>query len=260
MYYYVWSVYMLINIDGLNINYIDEGEGEAVLLIHGWGSSIKPWQPIMQGFEGKRIIALDLPGCGESDILKTPWELEDYCDFVLKFLDKIGVTNPIMVGHSHGGRIAIKMVAEGMLEPKKLILFDTAGIPKKKSFSKKVRIYTYKFIKGVLTLPFLKSHTEELLNKVRGKFGSADYKSAPPVMRETMVKVVNRDLRPIMPKIKCPTLLIWGECDTDTPLSDAKYMESRIPDCGLCVIKGADHFSFIRNPGQVIAILKSFLS
>ena len=258
MYYYVWS--MTTNIDGLNINYIDEGEGEAVLLIHGWGSSIKPWQPIMQGFEGKRVIALDLPVCGESDILESPWELEDYCDFNVKFLETIGITDPIMVGHSHGGRIAIKMVAEGMVSPKKLILFDSAGIPKKKSFSKKVRIYTYKFIKGVLTLPLLKRHTAGLLQKAQNHFGSADYRNSPPVMRQTMVKVVNRDLRPLMPNIKCPTLLIWGECDTDTPLSDARYMESHIPDCGLCVIKGADHFSFIRNPLQTIAILKSFLS
>ena len=152
---------MFVNIDGLNINYIDEGEGDAVLLIHGWGSSIKPWQPIMSGFEGKRVIAPDLPGCGESDILSSPWELEDYCDFILKFLDKVGVTNPIIVGHSHGGRIAIKMVAEGMLKPEKLILFDSAGIPKKKSFSKKVRIYTYKFIKNILTLPTLIKRSKE---------------------------------------------------------------------------------------------------
>lgn len=250
---------MIIDIDGLGINYIDEGEGEPHLLIHGWGSSIKPWQPIMPGFEGKRVIALDLPGCGESDILKEPWELEDYCDFIVKFLDKIGVRNPVLVGHSHGGRIAIKLVAEGMVESPKLILFDSAGIPKKKSLSKKLRIYSYKFIKGVLTLPLIRNCSEGLLEKARNYFGSADYKSSPPVMRQTMVKVVNRDLRPLMPQIKCPTLLIWGENDTDTPLSDAKYMESHIPDCGLCVIKGAEHFSFIQRPYEVVAILKSFL-
>ncbi len=251
---------MFLDIDGLNINYIDEGEGDPILLIHGWGSSIKPWQPIMGGFDGNRVIALDLPGCGESDILKTPWELEDYCDFIVKFLNKIGVSNPMVAGHSHGGRIAIKMVAEGMISPKKLILFDSAGIPKKKSLSKKLRIYTYKLIKNILTLPLIKNYTAELLDKVRRHFGSADYRSAPPVMRATMVKVVNRDMRPLMPEIKCPTLLIWGENDTDTPLSDAKYMESHIPDCGLCVIKGAEHFSFIQRPYEVVAILKSFLS
>lgn len=250
---------MVTNIDGLNINYIDEGSGEPVLLIHGWGSSIKPWQPILGGFEGKRVIALDLPGCGESDILKSPWELENYCDFILKFLDKIGILNPILVGHSHGGRIALKLVGDGMLTPKKLILFDSAGIPKKKSLKKKIKIYTYKTAKFFLTLPVLRNSTQGLLDKLRRHFGSADYRSAAPVMRETMVKVVNRDMRPLMPKVNCPTLLIWGENDTDTPLSDAKYMEAHIPDCGLCVIKGADHFSFIRNPYQVVAILKSFL-
>ena len=152
------------------------------------------------------------------------------------------------------------MVAEGMIKPAKLILFDSAGIPKKKSLVKKIKIYTYKSIKWALTLPLIKNHSSELLDKARRHFGSADYKSAPPVMRETMVRVVNRDMRPLMPGIKCPTLLIWGENDTDTPLSDAKYMESHIPDCGLCVIKGAEHFSFIQRPYEVVAILKSFLS
>ncbi len=251
---------MFADIDGLKINYIDEGEGEPVLLLHGWGSSIKPWAAIMGGFSGKRVIALDLPGCGESDILKTEWELEDYCDFINKFLAKLGVPTPIICGHSHGGRIAIKMVAEGMITPPKLILFDSAGIPSKKTLKKKIKIYTFKAIKNILSLPLIKNYTEDLLNKARSFFGSADYKSAPEVMRKTMVRVVNRDLRPIMPNIKCPTLLIWGENDTDTPLCDAKYMESHIPDCGLCVIKGAGHFSFIQRPYEVIAILKSFLS
>ena len=97
------------------------------------------------------------------------------------------------------------------------------------------------------------------LEKARRHFGSADYNSAPVVLRQTLVKVVNEDLCEYMPNIACPTLLIWGDQDTDTPLSDAKVMESKIPDSGLCVIKGVGHFSFIQSPFEVNAILNSFL-
>lgn len=250
---------MKINIDGLDINYIDQGTGYPVLLIHGWGSSILPWQPILKGFEGYRVVALDLPGCGESDILKTDWGIKDYCSFILKFMSLLKIENPIMAGHSHGGRICLKMVGEGMVNPKKLILFDSAGIPAKKTFKKRTKVFCFKFIKRILTLPIIKNYTENLLDKARSHFGSSDYKNAPEVMRKTMVRVIGVDVRALLDNINCPTLLIWGSGDLETPISDAKYMEQHIKDCGLCIIEGG-HFAFLQQPQRVIAILKSFLS
>ncbi len=251
---------MFIEINGLKINYTIEGEGYPLLLIHGWGSSMLPWKPIETAFSGYKLIMLDLPGCGESEILKEVWQLSDYCRFILEFLDKLGIKDPILGGHSHGGRICLQLVAEGSITPPKLILFDSAGIPAKKTLKKKIKIASFKTVKWFLTLPIIKKYSENMLEAARAHFGSADYRSAPEVMRKTMVNVIKEDLRPIMPNISCPTLLIWGENDMDTPLSDAKQMEKLIPDSGLCVIKGADHFSFIRSPYEVIAILKSFLS
>ena len=66
-------------------------------------------------------------------------------------------------------------------------------------------------------------------------------------------------MREYLPRLSCPTLLIWGERDTATPLADAQVMERLIPDAGLCVIKGAGHFSFVERPGEVHAIMASFL-
>ena len=251
---------MFVEIDGLKINYTDEGSGYPLLLIHGWGSSILPWKPILTAFENYRLIMLDLPGCGESDILREDWGLKDYCDFILKFMKTLTVENPIMGGHSHGGRICLNMIGRGMVNPPKLILFDSAGIPAKKSFKKRLRILCFKTVKRVLTLPVINKFSASALEAARAHIGSADYRSAPEVMRKTMVRVIGEDMRPVMPNIKCPTLLIWGSNDTETPLSDAKQMEKLIPDCGLCPIEGTGHFPFIEKPYQVIAILKSFLS
>ncbi len=251
---------MFISIDGLNIEYTEKGSGTPLLLLHGWGSSFKFYEKIIDALSNRcRVVAVNFPGCGESDTMKSPWTLDDYCDFVLKFVNAIELDNPILIGHSHGGRVTLKMTAEKMINPPKIVLLDSAGLIPKKSFKQKCRAKSFKTIKRILTLPVIKNHSENLLNKARNHYGSADYNAAPPVLRQTLVSLVNTDLREILPKITCPTLLIWGDKDTDTPLSDAKIIEKLIPDAGLCVYENAGHFAFFEQIGKTIAILNSFI-
>ena len=105
-----------------------------------------------------------------------------------------------------------------------------------------------------------KKRGEAALNRYRAKVGSSDYSNASPMMRAILSKVVNEDLKSVMPRIACPTLLIWGANDTATPLADAKIMEKLIPDAGLVSFDGVGHYSFLENPYQFAAVLKSFLS
>lgn len=251
---------MNITIDNIKINYLDEGEGSPVLLLHGWGSSNKVYKGFVNTLKGRcRLVAPDFPGCGKSETMAEPWTLEDYCNFVLKFMDAVGLCNPIMMGHSHGGRVTLYMTAKGMVNPPKIVLLDAAGLIPKKSFKQKFRAKSFKVIKRVLTLPIIKSFSGGLLEKARRHYGSADYNAAPEVLRKTLVSLVNTDIRDILPNIKCPSLLIWGENDTATPLSDAKIIESLIPDAGLCVIKGTGHFSFCERPFEANTIINSFI-
>lgn len=251
---------MEIVIDSMKINYVEKGEGAPILMLHGWGSSVIPYTRIIDLLSRKyRVVAVDFPGCGGSDTMDSPWTVDDYCDFTVKFAKAVNMENPILMGHSHGGRVIMKLVGDKMMSPEKVVFFDCAGLIPKKSFKKKMRIFSYKFIKRILTLPVIKRFSGKLLEKARNHYGSADYKAAPQVLRQTMVNVVNTDLRRLLPNFNCPTLLIWGENDTDTPLRDAKTIESLIPDCGLCVIKGAGHFSFLDGAVQTERILQSFL-
>lgn len=251
---------MFLEIDGLNIEYLDEGAGIPVLLLHGWGSSFDVYKGVIAALrENCRLVAMNFPGCGKSDTMENPWTLEDYCDLVLKFIKKTGLENPILIGHSHGGRVILKLAAEGMLNPPKIVLLDSAGLIPKKSFKQKFRAKSFKAIKRVLTLPVIKNYSAGLLDKARRHYGSADYNAAPEVLRKTLVSLVNTDLRNIIGNIKAPTLLIWGDKDTATPLSDAKIIESLIPDAGLCVLEGTGHYSFCEKPYQAHAILKSFV-
>lgn len=252
---------MFININGLNIEYTVEGEGYPVLLLHGWGSSFVAYTGIINTLKNRhKVIALNFPGCGNSDTMESPWDLDDYCNLVLEFMKALKIENPIMFGHSHGGRVTIKMVASGMVNPPKIVLLDSAGLIPKKSFRQKWRAKSFKIIKSILSLPLIKNFSAPLLDKARRHYGSADYNAAPPVLRQTLVSLVNTDLRDILGNINCPTLLIWGENDTATPLSDAKIIESKIKDCGLCVIKGTGHFSFCEKPFEAHAIINSFIS
>lgn len=247
-------------IDGLNIEYTEQGSGQAVLLLHGWGSSYDVYKGIMNALSDRcRLVAVNFPGCGNSDTMAEPWKLEDYCNFVIKFMDAVGLHDPILIGHSHGGRVSLKLAADGTVKPPKMVLLDAAGLIPKKSLKQKFRAKSFKAIKRVLTLPVIKNRSEGLLQKARNHYGSADYNAAPEVLRKTLVSLVNTDLRGIIPNISCPTLLIWGENDTATPLADAKIIESLIPDAGLCVIKGTGHYSFCEKPFEAHAILQSFI-
>ncbi len=251
---------MNITINGLNIEYTEQGSGIPVLMLHGWGSTYKFYEKIISALSDRcRVVAVHFPGCGNSETMAEPWNLDDYCDFVLKFMDAVNLKDPIMIGHSHGGRVILKMAAEKLVNPPKIVLLDSAGLIPKKTVRQKLRLKSFKTIKRVLTLPVIKNYSGSLLEKARNHYGSADYNAAPEVLRKTLVSLVNTDLRDIVHNISCPTLLIWGEKDTDTPLESAKILESLIKDAGLCVYENAGHFAFFEQIGKTIAILNSFI-
>ncbi len=98
----------------------------------------------------------------------------------------------------------------------------------------------------------------DAVEEMRRKRGSSDYNNATPLMRTTLVKVVNEDLEPLIHLVKCPTLLIWGDLDTATPIEDARRMEELIADAGLVVCEGAGHFSYAEQPAKANGALQAF--
>lgn len=247
-------------INGLSTNYITAGQGEPVLLLHGWGSSIEPYRQLIDLLSKKYfVIALDMPGFGKTEEPKTPFGVDEYVDFVLDFLKLFDLKKLSLVGHSFGGRVIIKMVnRELQFQVDKIVLIDSAGIKPQKTTKKSFRQQCYKIGKWFATRKLIARIFPELLEKLRVKFGSADYAAASPMMRQCLVRVVNEDLSDLLPGIQAPTLLVWGENDTATPLSDAKKMEADIPNAGLAVIKNAGHFSFVEQPVIFRKIMASF--
>ncbi len=247
-----------IEINGVNFNYSVEGEGLPVVLMHGWGcnrTTLASIEKLLVPYF--KVYNVDFPGFGKSSEPQYVWGIEDYTRLTEEFLRIEQIENPILLGHSFGGRVGILLSSRNKV--RKLMLVDAAGIKPRHSMSYYVKVYTYKAVKHTLPAIFGKAKGEELLNRYRKRVGSSDYSNASVTMRQILSKVVNEDLTWALPKIQCPTLLIWGSDDTATPISDAKKMEKLIPDAGLVEFPGVGHYSFLENPYQFAAVVNSFL-
>ena len=248
-----------INIRGTQLFYTVEGEGMPVILMHGWGCNHSTLKSIeAQLTPGFKVYNVDFPGFGGSNEPSAVWGVEEYTSLIEEFARQEHIESPILLRHSFGGRVGILFASRNKVH--KLILVDAAGVKPRRSLRYYYKVYSYKAIKHALLFFLGKKRGETALNSYRAKVGSSDYSNASPMMRAILSKVVNEDLKSVMPKIACPTLLIWGANDTATPLADAKIMEKLIPDAGLVSFDGVGHYSFLENPYQFAAVLKSFLS
>jgi pimeloyl-ACP methyl ester carboxylesterase len=247
-----------IDVRGLRTRYLVRGSGPSVLVLHGWGAGIEAVYPIVTGLESvATVYTLDLPGFGETDLPPEPWGVEDYQAFVAAFMDALAIERPAIVGHSNGGRIAIRMASTEPARASRLVLVDSAGIRPKRTLRYYRRVGMAKV--GKQAARFLGPPGERLRAFLVGRAASADY-AAAGALRPTLVRLVNADLRPFMPEIGVPTLLVWGSEDTDTPLSAAHEMERLIPDAGLVVLDGAGHYSYLDQPARFARIVSHFVA
>jgi len=209
------------------------------------------WEKIIEELRANyRVIAIDLPGFGLSPVPAKPFTLDDYAETVEALCQKLKINNFILVGHSFGGRVSIKIAIKHPTKVKKLILVDSAGIKRER-----------KIIGGLARLfkPIFKQKIMDgARNKIYQAIGSEDY-LATPKLQKTYQNIVAEDLSSYLCDIKLPTLIIWGENDKDTPLSDAKLMNRDIKNSKLEIIKNAGHFSFIDQPESFNKILSDFL-
>ena len=245
--------------NGSRLHYTDCGEGHPILLLHGWGCNATTFNAIRPFLEARfRVLTLDFAGFGESEEPHEVWGVEEYTRSVEAIAQHEGVENPILIGHSFGGRVSIVYASRNKVQ--KVMLVDAAGVKPKRSLTYYRKVYTFKLIKKLLPLVVGKSRAEKIIEQRRAKAGSSDYSQASPKMRAILSKVVNEDLCHLMPKIAAPTLLFWVERDTATPLADAKKMEKLIPDAGLVTVAGAGHYAFLENTPLFLRVTESFLA
>lgn len=234
----------------ININYIRYGNpnGQTVVLLHGWGQNIEMMKPIGDRLVDNDVIILDLPGHGKSDEPKEVWDLKDFVDMIHELLNTLNIKNPILIGHSFGGKISLLYAS--MYKVKKLILFGSPFKVKKNPNSLKVRA-----LKKLKTMPGL----NKLAETMKKHMGSEDYRKASPMMRDILVKHVNTDITENVKKITCPTIIIWGTNDAAVPIADAYELETLIKDSAVIPYEGCTHYAYLERLGQTNSIIKNFI-
>ena len=249
-----------VKINDLNINYEVIGKGKPVILLHGWLANLETMRPIANNLcNNFKVYLVDVVGFGKSDMPTQPLNSNDFGNFLKDFIDELNIKNPILIGHSNGGRTIINAVGRGIVTANKIILIDSAGIKPKRTLKYYLKIYFYKFGKFILNLlPNFKS-IKRFKEKLRDKVGSADYRASNSVLKETLKNIVNEDLSELLPKINAPTLIFWGSLDTATPISDGRKMEKLIPNAGLIEYTGSSHFSYLENINNFNVVVNEFL-
>lgn len=239
---------------GVKTAYVTEGDGQDMILLHGWGQNKEMMQAIFDYFKDSyRVYALDFPGFGESDDPKEAWGVPDYELFLEAFVKHNHIVNPILVGHSFGCRVAIRYSAKNPVD--KMCLTGAAGIRPKQSLEDQVKVKMYKAGKWFLKV----TGQTEKLQELQKSSGSEDYRNAKGIMRPTFVKVVNDDVTPILSDVKCPVLLVWGDLDTAAPLWMGQQMEKMMPNAGLAIFAGDDHFAYWHQADRFNRVLEIFL-
>jgi pimeloyl-ACP methyl ester carboxylesterase len=250
-------------VDGLRLAYREAGPSDAppVIVLHGWGAHKEAVASIQACLRGThRTIALDLPGFGASDPPPAPWSTADYARLVRAFMTGLGITKASFIGHSFGGKTSIMLAATFPELVDRLVLVDASGIRPKRGPGYFARVYSYKASKRLLTLPVLDGPLgAPLRRQFETRAGSDDFRQAGS-MRGTLVRVVNEDLRDLLPRVAASTLLIWGERDDATPLADGQLMERLIPDAGLVVFPGAGHFAYADDLDRFARVVGHFLA
>lgn len=238
----------------------DRGSGPPLLLLHGWGVSSELFAPILDSLQsGRRLIVPDLPGFGATPEPGAPWSVHEYASWCVALLDRLGIDSCDLIGHSNGGRIGIAVAAANPGRIRRMVLAGSAGIRPRRTLRGAARVRSYKLLRAVERSSVLPAALRRTAGRRADQRGSADYRAVTGVMRGTLVRLVNEDLRPLLPQLNLPVLLIWGEQDTETPLDDGKLMERLIPDAGLVVFEGAGHYAYLEQPARFCRIVEVFL-
>ena len=226
---------------------------KTIVFLHGWGNSSEVFKPLAYYLKDDFFVyAPDLPGFGKSPIEK-PMALKDYADFVYKFIKDNNINKPIIIGHSFGGAIAAKLAILHQEIMLKLILVGASAI-RESNFKINLAEKSARIIKN-----FLPKKVRQFILKIL-KLDNSDYaRIENPYLKETFKIVIKENLASELSFIKVPSLVIWGEKDTETPLKYGKLITRLISNAKLSVVKNAGHHVFLEKPLEFIYEIKKFI-
>lgn len=249
---------MQIVVDKLLTRYELSGKGKLVVLLHGWGDDHRTFSGLRKELEGNyQVLALDLPGFGETQRPPEVWDLDNYAEFVKDALAKLELGQPYaVVGHSNGGALAIRAFSLGALRPQKLILLAASGV-RTGQRTKRFFLKIVAKVGDVATIWLPERYRQALRKSLYGVAGS-DMLVAPE-LEDTFKKTVRQDVQADAVTVDAPTLLIYAADDDAVPVDDGRQYNSLIKNSQLQVIDSAGHFVHHDQPEQVTKLIKGFI-
>ncbi|MFQ5492911.1 MAG: alpha/beta fold hydrolase [Candidatus Dojkabacteria bacterium] len=246
----------------MKVNYCVKGEGRTIILLHGWGGSIGSLEKLQQELAdmGFQVFNLDLPGFGDSGIPGKAMTLDDYVEYLDKLVTRLNIYKPIFVGHSFGGKLAMKYAINKPGTLSNLVVIDASGINPRNSAKRSLLYLPAKIFGAVFDLPGLKL-VKPIVRKLFYKFvvREHDYVKSDHI-RQTFQNIISEHLDGKLDQIKTDTLVIWGEKDTVTPLWQGQQLASKIAGSRFEVVEGAKHSLPLEMPEVVARIIYSYLN
>lgn len=232
-----------------------------IVVLHGWASHLANWQPFVKSLKAKgyKVYQPTMPGFGKTKT-KKPWSTQDYADWLLSFLESKKLAKTILIGHSFGGQVAIQFTCLNHKKVSKLILVNSGGIRPKLTTKRAFFWILAKLGKILFSLPLIKSFASLARKLLYKAAREGDYFKASPIMKQTLTKVIKEDQKKILPAISTPTLLLWGQKDTMTPIKDGRLLHQLLPNSKLFVFKSARHGLPFTHTKKVVAKILWFIS
>lgn len=216
----------------------------VVVFLHGWGGQISSFEFVANSLSDYNCLLLDFYGFGNSPIDRV-LTLDDYVFALKQLIDFYQLKNFIIVGHSFGVRVGSRFCARFPDIVKAFVITDGAGLKPKRKLSYYRKVLLYKIAKK------FKLNTSS--------FGSADFKNCSGFLQKTFVNIVNTFTDDDCKIISCPTLIVWGKDDKDTPLYMAKRFKKLIKNSEIVLLDG-DHFCYVQNHVRYKRILNCFFN
>lgn len=253
-------------VNGLSISYERTGNGPALVLLHGFTQDSRVWRPQLESLSEKfTVIAWDAPGAGHSPDPPDTFEIDDWADCLASFLDAIGVQRAHILGLSWGGFLAQEFYRRYSERVLSLVLTDTyAGwtgslpkpVPEERLAAclRDASLPPNEFVPKYLPGMFSDSPTQECRDELAGIMSEFH----PMGFRMMAKALAQGDTRDLLPNIRVPTLLVWGNADKRSPMSVAYQLRDAIPGARLAVIPEAGHVSNLEKPAEFNTIVRDF--